>query len=245
MELLFWVDAFNRTSVNSVTVIMPYFSYAKADKKDEPRVSIRARVCADCLEAVGVNRVVTMDLHSPQIQGFFHRPVDHLYAANIFCDRIKSLKLENYVIVSPDEGFAKNASYYSRKLGVPLAIGNKRRAAHDEKAEILDLFGEVKGKTAVIVDDFTISCGTLKEIAAMLKNNGAERILAFVSHAPLSEAGVKTLADSDIETLYVTDTIDNPRIEGCPKIKVVSVSELFADAIKRIHEKDSLSELFL
>jgi ribose-phosphate pyrophosphokinase len=245
MELLFWIDAFNRASVNSVTVIMPYFSYAKADKKDEPRVSIRARVCADCLEAVGVSRVVTMDLHSPQIQGFFRKPVDHLYAANIFCDYIKALNLDNYVIVSPDEGFAKNAGYFSQALDVPLAVGNKRRSAHDEKAEILNLFGDVNGKTAVIVDDLTISCGTLKEIAATLKKNGAGTVIAFVSHAPISEAGIQTLMESDIETLYTTDTIYNPRVLNCPKVKIISVSELFAKTIKIIHEKDSLGELFL
>ncbi|MDR0858033.1 MAG: ribose-phosphate diphosphokinase [Oscillospiraceae bacterium] len=245
MELLFWIDAFNRASVNSVTVIMPYFSYAKADKKDEPRVSIRARVCADCLEAVGVSRVVTMDLHSPQIQGFFRKPVDHLYAANIFCDYIKALELGDYVIVSPDEGFAKNAGYFSHKLNVPLAVGNKRRSAHDEKAEILNLFGDVSGKTAVIVDDLAISCGTLKEIAAALKKNGAGRIIAFVSHSPISDKGVEALTDSEIETLYTTDTIYNPKVLSCPKIEIISVSELFAKTIKIIHEKDSLGELFL
>ena len=222
MELLFWIDAFKRSGVNSVTAIIPYFSYAKADKKDEPRVSIRARVCADCLETAGVDRIVTMDLHSAQIQGFFRKPVDHLYAANIFCDCIKAMNFQDYVIVSPDEGYAKNARYYSNKLGVPLAIGNKQRLFHDEKAEILGLIGNVKNKTAIIVDDFTISCGTLIEIAKTLKDNGAKDVYAFVSHALLSEKGVACLNESYINRLFVTDTVHNPSIMNCGKITVIS-----------------------
>lgn len=245
MELLFWIDAFKRSGVNSVTAILPYFSYAKADKKDEPRVSIRGRICADCLEAAGVDRVVTMDLHSPQVQGFFRKPVDHLYAAVIFIDHIKSLGLTDYVIVSPDEGFAKNARYYSNHLGVPLAIGNKQRTAHDEKAEILSFMGNVKDKDAVIVDDFTISCGTLSEIATVLKKNGARRIFAFVSHGLLSPKAVETLEKSPIERLIMTDTIQNPAVTGCQKVEILTASTLFARAIKIVHENDSLSTLFL
>jgi len=245
VELLFWLDAFKRSGVNSVTAIIPYFSYAKADKKDEPRVSIRARVCADCLETAGVDRVVTMDLHSPQIQGFFRKPVDHLYAANIFCDYIKSMDLDDYVIASPDEGFAKNARYYSNKLGVPLVIGNKQRLSHDEKAEIIGIIGDIDGETAVVVDDFTISCGTLIEIANTLKAKGAKEVYAFVSHALLSEKAVDALNNSAIKKLISTDTVNNPNIAGSAKIEIISVSELFAKAIKIIHEKDSLSDLFM
>ena len=245
MELLFWIDAFRRSGANSITAVMPYFSYAKADKKDESRVSIRARVCADCLETAGVDRVVTMDLHSAQVQGFFRKPVDHLYAANIFCDYIKSMNLSDYVIVSPDEGFAKNARYYSNKLGVPLAIGNKQRLFHDEKAEIMGLAGNVENKTAIVVDDFTISCGTLAEIAATLKNKGAKSIYAFVSHALLSGKGISVLNASPINRLITTDTIYNPNITENEKIAVLSVADLFAKAIKIIHEKESLNELFV
>ena len=247
VELLFWLDAFKRSGVNSVTAIIPYFGYAKADKKDEPRVSIRARVCADCLETAGVDRVVTMDLHSPQIQGFFRKPVDHLYAANIFCDYIKSMNLDNYVIASPDEGFAKNARYYSNKLGVPLVIGNKQRLSHDENAEIIGIIGDAGNKTAVVVDDFTITCGTLIEIAKTLKANGAEEIYAFVSHELLSAKGIAALNGSLIKKLITTDTVYNPNIAGVgnEKIEIISVSELFAKAIKIIHEKDSLSDLFM
>lgn len=245
MELLFWIDAFRRSGTNSITAIIPYFSYAKADKKDEPRVSIRARVCADCLESAGADRIVTMDLHSPQIQGFFRKPVDHLYAANIFCQYIQSMKLDDYVIVSPDEGFAKNARYYSNKLCVPLAIGNKQRLYHDECAEVIGLIGDVNNKTAIIVDDFTISGGTLVEIAKTLKNNGAKRIMAFVSHLLLSQKGIDALNDSPIELLVSTDTVNDPLIHQCDKIIILSVTDLFAKAIKIIHEKESLSELFL
>ena len=245
VELLFWLDAFKRSGANSVTAIIPYFSYAKADKKDEPRVSIRARVCADCLETAGVDRVVTMDLHSPQIQGFFRKPVDHLYAANIFCNYISSMRLDNYVIVSPDEGFAKNARYYSNRLGVPLAIGNKQRLSHDESAEILGIIGDVDNKVAIIVDDFTISCGTLIETAKTLKAKGAKEVYAFVSHALLSEKGIAALNNSPINKLFITDTVNNSNVLQNEKIEVISVSDLFAKAIGIIHEKDSLSELFI
>jgi ribose-phosphate pyrophosphokinase len=244
MELLFWVDAFKRSVVNSITVIMPYFGYAKADKKDEPRVSIRARVCADCLEAAGVDRVVTMDLHSAQIQGFFKKPVDHLYVANIFCEYIKNMDITDYIIVSPDEGFAKNARYYSNKLNVPLVIGSKQRSSHNEKAEIMGLMGDVDNKTAIIVDDFTISFGTLSEITNVVKNRGAKAVYAFVSHALLSKKGVEVLHNSPIEKLITTDTVYNPVVKESNKIEIVSVAELFAKAIKIIHEKESLHELF-
>jgi ribose-phosphate pyrophosphokinase len=245
MELLFWLDAFKLSGAGSVTAIIPYFGYAKADKKDEPRVSIRARICADCLETAGVDRIVMMDLHSPQIQGFFRKPVDHLYAANIFCERISYMGISNCVIVAPDEGFAKNARYYSNRLRIPLAIGNKQRTSHNEEAEILGIMGDVKGKTAIIVDDFSVSCGTLVETAKVLEAKGAKEIYAFISHAPISEKGVAALNGSNIRKLFITDTIDNPRIAGCEKIEVITISTLFAKAINIIHEKDSLSALFV
>ena len=244
VELLFWLDAFKRSGVNSVTAIVPYFSYAKADKKDEPRVSIRARVCADCMETAGVDRIVTMDLHSPQIQGFFRKPVDHLYAANIFCNRIKELGADNAVIVSPDEGFAKNARYYSNRLTLPLAIGNKQRLYHDNNAEILSIMGTVRDKTAIIVDDFSISGGTLDQTAKRLLQDGAKEVYAFISHAALSADGVKTIAASPIKKLFTTDTIFNENIIGCEKIELISVSKMFAEAIRIIHERDSLGDLF-
>ena len=244
MELLFWIDAFRRASAGSITAIIPYFSYAKGDKKDEPRVSIRARVCADCLEAEGVDRIVTMDLHSPQIQGFFMKPVDHLYGLPTLCDAIGSMNLPNLVIVSPDAGFAKNARMYADRLRVGVAIGDKTRVAHDEKAQVLDLIGDVRGKTAMIVDDFTISCGTLIETARMLEARGAQRILACVSHALLGPEGVARLMDSPIEQLLITDTVENPATQSCPKVKTVSIAPLFAQAIDIIQHRESLSSLF-
>lgn len=244
MELLFWIDAFKRSSASSVTAILPYFSYAKGDKKDEPRVSIRARVCADCLEITGVDRIITMDLHSPQIQGFFKKPVDHLYGLPIISNYIKSKKLENLVVVSPDAGFAKNARKYADKLKVPVAIGDKTRESHDEKAEVLEIIGNVKGKNVLIVDDFTISCGTLIDTARAVKEHGAEKIYACVSHALLGEKGLKALENSPIEELIITDTVENTKAFNHPKIKVVSVAPLFAEAVKIIHNRESLSQLF-
>ena len=244
MELLFWIDAFKRSSAASVTAIIPYFSYAKGDKKDEPRVSIRARVCADCLEAAGVDRIITMDLHSPQIQGFFKKPVDHLYGMPILCDCIKSLQLHDLVVVSPDVGFAKTARKYATALKAPVAIGDKTRCSHDEKAQVLEIIGDVKGRNAIIVDDFAISCGTLAETARALRENGAAKVYACVSHALLKEKGFATLESSGIEQLIVTDTVENPTAFAHPRVKVVPVAPLFAQAVQIIHNRDSLSQLF-
>lgn len=244
MELLFWIDAFKRASANSVTAILPFFSYAKGDKKDEPRVSIRARVCADCLEVTGVDRIITMDLHSAQIQGFFKKPVDHLYGMNILCRYIQQKNWENFVVVSTDAGFAKIARSYANILDAPVAVGDKIRTGHDEKAKVLGIIGDVKGKNALIVDDFTISGGTLIDTARVLKQNGAQKIIACISHCLLNEKGVKALEESPIDELIVTDTVDNKTALACPKVKVVTVTGLFAEAARIIHNKGSLSSLF-
>lgn len=244
IEILFWIDAFKRASANSVTLIMPYFSYAKGDKKDEPRVSIRGRVCAECIELAGADRVVTMDLHSPQIQGFFKNPVDNLVALPIFCEYIKSLHIEDMIIVSPDSGYAKEARNYANYLDVPIAIGDKERATHDENASIVEIVGDVNGKNAVIVDDFSISGGSLINLAAELKRRGAKKIIAFISHILLNDEGVQKLMDSDIELLVSTDTVNNPYINDCEKIKIISVAPLFAETIWRIDNKESVSSLF-
>jgi ribose-phosphate pyrophosphokinase len=244
VEILFWADAFKRASANSVTAIMPYFSYAKADKKDEPRVSIRARVCAECLELAGVDRVVTMDLHSPQVQGFFKKPVDHLHALPVLCEYIKAMKFEDLVVVSPDAGYAKQARKFANYLNTSIAIGDKTRRAHDEKAEILEIIGDVKGKTAFIVDDFSLSGGTLVEIACGLKGRGAKKVVAGLSHMLLNEAGVNRIEQSPIDLLVGTDSIVNPFIAHSKKIKQISVAPLFAQALIRIHNKESISPLF-
>lgn len=245
-ELLFWIDAFKRASANSVTAIIPYFGYAKGDKKDEPRVSIRARVCADCIETVGVDRVVTMDLHAPQVQGFFSRPVDHLYAQSLLAAYAKKMGIvdEDLVVVSPDAGFAKNARVFASELGCPVAIGDKMRAGHDENAKVLEIIGEVEGKNCLIVDDFTISGGTLADVAHGLKDKGAKDIYAFLSHVVLSENGVKKIEDSPIKLLVSTDTVECPEIGKSQKIKILSAAPLFARSIELIHDRHSISHIF-
>ena len=246
VEVLFWMDAFRRASASSVTAIIPYFGYAKGDKKDEPRVSIRARVCADCIETAGADRVITMDLHSPQVQGFFRIPTDHLLSLPILCEYVKGMGeyFENLVVVSPDAGFAKDARKYADYLGTPVAIGDKTRTGHDENAHILELIGDVAGKNCMIVDDFTISGGTLIDIAKVLKSKGANHIIACLAHNMLREKGVKKIDESPIELLVSTDTVDNPYLQASKKMITVSVAPLFAEATLRIHERVTVSPLF-
>ena len=237
MELLFWVDALKRASAESVTVVMPYFSYAKGDKKDEPRVSIRARVCADAIEAAGADRVVTLDLHAPQIQGFFRIPVDDLYALPVLCEEIVRKQLPDSIVVSPDTGFVKQAGKYASFLGTSIAIAIKQRKAHDERAEVLEIIGEVQGKTALIVDDFTISASTLVEAAHSLVERGAKAVYAAVSHGVFSQGSMERLDQSPIQSLLVTDSIETQPVAFSPKIEVVSVAPLFGEAIRRIHNR--------
>lgn len=244
VEILFWIDAFKRASANSVTLVMPYFSYAKGDKKDEPRVSIRARVCADCMEISGVDRVVTMDLHSPQLLGFFKKPVNHLFALPLLCEYIKSLELEDMVIVAPDSGFAKEARKFAKYLDLPVAIGDKERVDHSENAKNIEIIGNVKDKNCVIVDDFTISGGTLIDLAGELKLRGAKRVVACLSHILLNEEGVKKIENSEIELLVSTDTVLNPAVDKSEKIQIISVAPLFAETIRRINNRESVSPLF-
>ena len=244
MELLFWIDAFNRASAASVTAVIPYFSYAKGDKKDEPRVSIRARVCADCIEAAGCDRVVTMDLHAPQIQGFFRVPVDNLYALPALVERIEQLRLPNLVVVSPDAGFVKAARRYSQALGASLAIANKERTAHDEHAEVLEIIGDVAGKTALIVDDFTISAGTLTEVAHRLAQRGAREVYAMVSHGVLTPGSIERVEASPLKRLFITDSIETQPVAFSAKIEVIPIAPLFAEAIRRIHTRESVSGMF-
>ncbi len=245
VEILFWLDAFKRASAKSVTAVIPYFGYAKGDKKDEPRVSIRARVCAECIELAGADRIVTMDLHSPQVQGFFKKPVDNLMGMPLHCEYIKSLNLEDYVVVSPDAGFAKQARAYSKYLNVPTVIGDKTRSDHSENAKILELIGVVKDKDAVIVDDFIISGGTLIDLANMLKSHGAKRIFACVSHTLLSSpSGLERINQSCIEQIVTTDTVQSPIFNGSKKIHTISAAPLFAESIIRIQNHDSISPLF-
>lgn len=244
VELLFWIDAFKRASAASVTVAVPYFSYAKGDKKDEPRVSIRARVCADCIEAAGADRVITMDLHAPQIQGFFRVPVDDLYATPVLCEAVKGMGLANLVVVSPDTGFARKARMYASRLGAPLAIGDKKREGHNENAEVLEIIGDVHEKTALVVDDFTISAGTLVDVAKKLIERGAQSVYAAITHGVFSEGSMAKIENSPIKRLLVTDTVETQPVALSERVKVVSVAPLFAEAIRRIHQRESISVLF-
>lgn len=244
VELLFWIDALKRASAQQVTAVIPFFSYAKGDKKDEPRVSIRARVCADAIQAAGADRVLTMDLHSPQIQGFFGIPVDHLYGRNVLCEHIKSLGIDDLVVCSPDIGFASGAAAYADLLGVPVVIGNKQRQDHTETAEVLEVIGDVEGQNVLMVDDFTITGGTLISMARLLKARGAKDIYAAVSHGVLSKGAAPKIGDSDIKKMFITDTIESP-VDPLPDtFEIVPVAPLFAQAIRSIHDRTSVSMLF-
>ncbi len=245
VEILFFVDALRRTNAQSVTLVMPYFGYAKGDKKDEPRVSIRARVCAESMELAGCDRFISMDLHSPQVQGFFKRPMDHLYAMPMLCEYAKrNLDLTNAVIVSPDAGYAKQARKFGTWLDLPVAIGDKQRVDHTEHAEVLTILGQVEGKNAIIVDDFSTSGGTLANVAEALHRHGAKEIRAMLSHNIASEDGVKLLDDSNIKEIISTDTLVNPNIVGHPKFKTVSVAPMFAETIMRYHQHKSINTMF-
>ena len=244
VEILFWMDAFKRSSALSCTLIMPYFGYGKGDKKDEPRVSIRARVCAECMELAGADRFVTMDLHAPQLQGFFKRPMDHLFAMPMLTEVIKRMNTENAVIVSPDAGFAKQARKFADALNLPIAIGDKTRTDHHENAQVLEVIGDVKGKDCLIVDDFTISGGTLVNLAESLIKRGAKDIYAFLSHNIVSPQGVASINKSPSRMVYSTDTVDNPNIVGQPKFRTVSVAPMFAETVMRYYNYQSVNSMF-
>lgn len=248
MELIFFLDAFKRASANSVSVIMPYFSYAKGDKKDEPRVSIRARVCADAIEMAGADRVIAMDLHAPQVQGFFTKPVDHMYAQPLLCAYAKHIGIVdkyNTVVVSPDAGSAKRARSMADELGCSVAIGDKMRIGHDENAKVLEIIGDVKGKNCIVVDDFTISGGTLVEVAHGLKDKGAKNIYAFLSHIVINDKrAIERINNSPIELLVSTDTVDCELALTSEKIRIISAAPMFAEAVRLIHDREPMSKLF-
>ena len=244
VEILFWMDAFKRSSALTCTLIMPYFGYGKGDKKDEPRVSIRARVCAECMELAGADRFVTMDLHAPQLQGFFKRPMDHLYAMPMLTEVIKRAGVDNMVIVSPDAGFAKQARKFADALHLPIAIGDKTRTDHHENAQVLEVIGDVQGKNCLITDDFTISGGTLVNLAESLKARGAKEIVALLSHNIISRQGVERINASPIRRVYSTDTVENPNIIGEEKFRTVSVAPMFAETIMRYYNYQSVNSMF-
>jgi len=242
MELFIMIDALRRASAKRITAVMPFYGYARQDRKDQPRVPITAKLVANLLVAAGANRLLTIDLHAQQIQGFFDIPVDHLYAAPVMYDYLRRKNLKDLVVVSPDVGGLKMAHAYSQVLGAGLAIVAKRRKSATE-VESMAVIGEIKGKNILLVDDLTETAGTLTQAAALLKKKGAKAILACVSHAILSEIGIERLRKSVIDELITTDTVQRPPIDGV-KIVTLSVAGLLGEAIKRIHSNSSVNSLF-
>jgi ribose-phosphate pyrophosphokinase len=245
MELLLMADAFKRASARRITAVITYYAYARQDRKDRPRVAISARLLADLLETAGFSRILTIDLHATQIQGFFNIPVDNLMALPVFISHFKKLKLQDLVVVSPDAGGVERARLFSQKLNADLAIADKRRTAPNV-AELMHIIGDVADKNAIIVDDIIDTAGTLSETIKALKKKGAKRIFAACTHGIFSGKAIQRINDSPVEKIYVTNTIPRPGDEGkCLKIEVLSVAELFADAIESIHKETSVSKLFL
>ncbi len=243
MELLIMIDAIKRASAFRITAVLPYFGYARQDRKDQPRVPITAKLVANLLTRAGADRVITVDLHAGQLQGFFDIPLDHLYAVRIFEDYFRQKELEDVVIVSPDVGGIKTARAYSKKFKADLAIVDKRRI-NDLEAEVMYIMGDVKGKNVVIVDDIVATAGSLTEAVAALKKNGARDIYAAITHPVLCGPAMERLKNSEIKELVVTDTIPIGEEKRPGNITQLSVAVLFGEAIRRIHNEESISALF-
>lgn len=242
LELLMLIDAAKRASAYKIIAVLPYFGFARQDRKDQPRVSIGAKLVADMLTTAGVDRVITMDLHADQIQGFFNLPVDHLYASSIFVPYIKQLNLDDLVIASPDVGGTKRANTYAKFLQAPMVICHKHRA----KANVIDemrVIGDVKGKNVVLLDDMVDTAGTLSKAADMMMEQGAKSVRAFASHAVLSGKAYENIENSSLIELVVTDSI--PLKRESSKIKVLSVAQLFADTIDKVYNYQSISNQFI
>jgi len=243
MELLILIDALKRASADRITAVLPYFGYARQDRKDQPRVPITAKLIANILARAGASRVLTIDLHAGQIQGFFDIPLDHLYAVNIFVEYFEKKNVEDLVVVSPDVGGIKMARAYAKRLNADLAIVDKRRI-DDKKAEVMNIMGEVQGKNIIIVDDIVATAGSLVEGANALKNAGAKDVYATITHPVLCGPAIERLSASPIKELVVANTIPIEESKMTDKIKVLSIAPLLASAIKRIHEEESISILF-
>ncbi len=243
MELLIMIDAFKRASAGRITAVMPFYSYGRSDKKDQPRVPITARLIADMLTVAGADRVLTMDLHQGQIQGFFSIPVDELTAINILSRYILAKDLDDMVVVS-ELGFAKKARNFAEILGAPLAIVEKRRVGNEDKTELMNIIGEVEGKNAVIIDDEIDTAGSLLEAVTALVANGAREIYSLATHGVFSGAALERIMESPITEVVVTDTIPLPAIADGSRITVLSVAPLFGEAIRRIHRGESVGALF-
>jgi ribose-phosphate pyrophosphokinase len=246
MELLIMIDAFRRSSAARITAVIPYYGYARQDRKDKPRVPISAKLVANLLSAAGANRVLTMDLHKAQIQGFFDIPVDHLFAAPVIIDYLSRLGRQNLTLVSPDAGGAERARAYAKRLGAELAIIDKRRSADDGSLEIMNVVGEVEGRTCIIQDDIIDTAGTIVNAAGALREAGAERVYACAVHGVLSGPAIARIEQAPLDRLIITNTVPlAPDGADCDKIVVLSLAGLLARAIKSIHEETSVSSLFV
>jgi ribose-phosphate pyrophosphokinase len=243
MELLLLIDAAKRASAARVTAIVPYYGYARQDRKDQPRVAIGAKLVANLVEAAGADKVLGIDFHTHQIQGFFDVPVDHLYAAPVLTRYFRSLQLVDPVVVAPDVGAAKMARGFARRLGASFAIIDKRRPAPNV-AEVMQVVGEVDGKACIIVDDMIDTAGTLESVVQALRDRGAAEIYAAATHALLSGAAVQRLQGSPVREVVVTNTLFTPEEKRFPKLRVLSVAELLARAIRYTHSNESVSQLF-
>lgn len=242
MELLLMIDAAKRASAKSVIAVMPYFGWARQDRKDKPRVSIAAKLVADLLSAAGIDRLITMDLHADQIQGFFNVPVDHLYASSCFIPYIQSLNLKDLVIASPDVGGAKRANSYAKYLNTPLVLCHKQRAKANV-VETMTIIGEVEGKDVIIVDDMVDTAGTICKAAQLMIDNGARSVRALASHAIMSDPASERVQNSPLTEMIFTNSI--PYTKDCTKCNILSVAPLFADTIRRVHSYKSISSQYL
>lgn len=242
MELLLMIDAAKRASASSIIAVIPYFGWARQDRKDKPRVSIGAKLIADMLGAAGINRLITMDLHADQIQGFFNVPVDHLYASAIFVDYIKTLDLDNLVIATPDVGGTKRASSYAKYLGLPMVICYKLRKKANEISE-MHIIGEVAGMDVLLVDDIVDTAGTITKAADIMMANGARSVRAIASHAVMSDPASERITTSNLSEMIFTDSI--PYSKKCEKVVILSVADVFANAIRRVLSNESISSLYI
>lgn len=242
MELLLMIDAAKRASAESINAVIPYFGWARQDRKDKPRVSIAAKLVADLLTAAGVNRVITMDLHADQIQGFFNVPVDHLYASSVFIPYIKSLNLPDLVIATPDVGGAKRANSYAKYFNVPLVLCHKQRAKANVVAT-MTVIGDVKDKNVILIDDMVDTAGTITKAADLMMANGAKSVRALASHAIMSDPASERVDECQMTEMIFTNSI--PFTKKCKKATILSVARLFADTIRRVHEKQSISSQYL
>lgn len=245
MELLVMLDAMKRSSASRITAVLPYYGYARQDKKDAPRVAITAKLVADLLSQAGADRILTMDLHAAQIQGFFNKPVDHLFAAPVILEAIQSLKIPNLVIVSPDAGGVERARAIAKRLQADLAIVDKRRTGPNKTA-VMHVIGDVADKSVLILDDIIDTAGTLTHTVSALKEKGAKRVLAAGVHGVLSGPALDRLSESVIEEVLITNTTPlEEKLKQCPKLRPLTVAPILGEAIKRIHLNSSVSSLFV